>query len=152
MKAMTLIAFSMPTVTDLSSLSDCSVVPVLGIFHGSHEVSMNTVQALFGNIRGLNTTWGNLQFGPGEKWRHGTMEHEIDRRSMKSIAKFAIGSKSIAKFAIGRRQWSMNSSNLNAWEKTMEHEIDRRSMKSIAKFAIGSKSLRNSRLGEDNGA
>ncbi len=36
-----------------------------------------------------------------------TMEHEIDRRSMKSIAKFAIGSKSIAKFAIVRRQWSM---------------------------------------------
>jgi hypothetical protein len=46
-----------------------------------------------------------------------TMEHKIDRRSIKSIAKFANGSKSIAKFAIGRRQWSMNS---------------------IAKFAIGS--------------
>jgi hypothetical protein len=68
MKAMTLIAFSMPT--NLSSLSDSSgVVPVLGIFHGLHEVSMGTVQALFGNIRGLNTTWGNLQFGPGETWR-----------------------------------------------------------------------------------
>jgi hypothetical protein len=46
-----------------------------------------------------------------------TMEHEIDRRSMKSIAKIAIGSKSIAKFVIGRRQWSM---------------------KLIVKFAIGS--------------
>ncbi len=55
--------------TNLSSLSDGIVVPVLGIFHGSHEVSMGTVQALFGNIRGLNTTWGNLQFGPDETWR-----------------------------------------------------------------------------------
>ncbi len=31
--------------TDLSSLIDWGVVPVLGIFHGSHEVSMETVQA-----------------------------------------------------------------------------------------------------------
>ncbi len=44
----------------------------------------------------------------GNAWEK-TMEHEIDRRSMKSIAKFSIGSKSVAKFSIGRRQWSMNS-------------------------------------------
>jgi hypothetical protein len=62
MKGMTLISFSMPT--DLSSLSDQDVVPVLGIFHGSHEISMVTVKALFGSIRGLTATWGALQFGP----------------------------------------------------------------------------------------
>jgi hypothetical protein len=38
MKGTTLISFSMPTV--LSSLSNRDVVPVLGIFHGSHAVSM----------------------------------------------------------------------------------------------------------------
>jgi hypothetical protein len=37
LKGTTLISFSLPT--DLSSLSDRGVVPVLGIFHGSHEVS-----------------------------------------------------------------------------------------------------------------
>jgi hypothetical protein len=59
MKGMTLISFSMPTA--LSSLSDQGIVPVLGILHGSHEISMGTVQALFGNIRGLTATWGDLQ-------------------------------------------------------------------------------------------
>ena len=67
MKGTTLISFSMPTV--LSSLSNRDVVPVLGIFHGSHAVSMGTVQALFGNIRGLTATWGDLRFGPGETYR-----------------------------------------------------------------------------------
>jgi hypothetical protein len=67
MKGTTLISFSMPTV--LSSLSNRDVVPVLGIFHGSHAISMGTVQALFGNIRGLTATWGDLRFGPGETYR-----------------------------------------------------------------------------------
>ncbi len=44
-------------------------MPVLGIFHSSHAVSKGTVQALFGNIRGLTATWGDLQFGPGETYR-----------------------------------------------------------------------------------
>ncbi len=70
MKGMTLISLSMPT--DLSSLSNRDVVPVLGIFHGSHAVSKVTVQALFGNIRGVTTTWGDLQFGPGETYRSST--------------------------------------------------------------------------------
>ncbi len=64
LKGTTFISFSLQT--DLSSLSDQGVVPVLGIFHGSHEVSMGTVQALFGNIRGLTVTWSDLLFGPGE--------------------------------------------------------------------------------------
>jgi hypothetical protein len=68
MKGTTLISLSMPTA--LSSLSNRDVVPVLGIFHGSHAVSMGTVQALFGNIRGLTTTWGELLFGPGEASNH----------------------------------------------------------------------------------
>ncbi len=55
--------------TDLSSLSNRDVVPVLGIFHGLHAVSMGTVQALLSNIRGLNATWGELRFGPGETYR-----------------------------------------------------------------------------------
>jgi hypothetical protein len=67
MKGTTLISFSMPT--DQSSLSNRDVVPVLGIFHGSHAVSMGTVQALLVNIRGLNATWGELRFGPGETYR-----------------------------------------------------------------------------------
>ncbi len=66
MKGTTLISFSMPT--DLSSLSNRDVVPVLGIFHGSHAVSMDKVQALLSNIRGLNSTWGELRFGPGETY------------------------------------------------------------------------------------
>ncbi len=57
MKGMTLISLSKQT--DLSSLSNRDVVPVLGIFHGSHAVSKGTVQALFGNIRGVTTTWGD---------------------------------------------------------------------------------------------
>jgi hypothetical protein len=64
MKGTTLISFSMPT--NLSSLSNRDVVPVLGIFLGSHAISMGTVQALFGNIRGLTAQWGELRFGPGE--------------------------------------------------------------------------------------
>ncbi len=61
LKGTTLISFSLPT--DLSSLSDRGVVPVLGIFHGSHEVSiMGTVQALFGNIRGLSLALPSPQF------------------------------------------------------------------------------------------
>jgi hypothetical protein len=64
MKGTTLISFSMPT--NLSSLSNRDIVLVLGLFHGSHEVSMGTVQALFGNIRGLTATWGDLLFGPGK--------------------------------------------------------------------------------------
>jgi hypothetical protein len=56
MKGMTLISLSLPT--DLSSLHNRGVVPVSGIFHGSHEVSMGTIQALFRGISGLATTWG----------------------------------------------------------------------------------------------
>jgi hypothetical protein len=67
MKGMTLISFSMPK--DLSSLSNQAVVPVLGRFHGSHAVSMGTVQDLFGKIRDLTATWGDLQFGPRETWQ-----------------------------------------------------------------------------------
>jgi hypothetical protein len=67
MKGMNLISFSMST--DLSSLSNRDFVPVRGIFHGSHEICMGTVQALLGNIRGLTATWGTMTFGPGEKWR-----------------------------------------------------------------------------------
>jgi hypothetical protein len=59
MKRLTLVSFSLPT--NLSYLSDRGVVPVLGIFHGSHAVSIGTVQALFSNIRGLTATWGDLQ-------------------------------------------------------------------------------------------
>ncbi len=64
MKGTTLISFSMPT--NLSSLSNRDVIPVLGIFHGSRAVSMGTVQALSGNIQGLTTQWRELRFGPGE--------------------------------------------------------------------------------------
>ena len=65
------------------------------------------------------------------------MEHEIDRRSMKSITKFAIGSKSIAKFAIGRRQWSMNSIakfkiGTLIWEQLLSKSIEQLPSKSIA--------------------
>ncbi len=46
---------------------------MLGIFHGSHEVSMHTVQALIGNIRqmirGLTATWADLRLGPRETWK-----------------------------------------------------------------------------------
>ena len=55
MKGVDLISYSVPTA--LSAMSNRNVVPVLCIFHGSHEVAQRTVQSLFCNIQGLTTNW-----------------------------------------------------------------------------------------------
>jgi hypothetical protein len=67
MKGMTLISSSMQI--NLTSLCIQGIVPVLCIFHGLHEVSMGTVQALFCRIPGAKASWGALKFGPDKQMR-----------------------------------------------------------------------------------
>ena len=52
MKGLNLLAFSMPK--DRSSLRCMNEVPVVGILHGSHEVSLQTVQAMFGHVQNVS--------------------------------------------------------------------------------------------------
>ena len=66
LKGMNFISYSVPKT--LSSAQSRGVVPMDGIFHGSHVVAENTVQGLFGSVEGLTTSWGALYFGPGEAW------------------------------------------------------------------------------------
>ena len=63
MKGLNLLSFSMPK--DRSSLRCMNEVPVVGILHGSHAVSLQTVQAMFGRINGFATAWTPMYFGPG---------------------------------------------------------------------------------------
>ena len=63
MKGLNLLSFSMPK--DRSSLRCMNEVPVVGILHGSHAVSLQTVQAMFGRINGFATAWTPIYFGPG---------------------------------------------------------------------------------------
>ena len=53
MRGVDLISFSLPT--DRSSLANKNAVPVVAIVHGTHEISLPTVQAMFGRSEGLWT-------------------------------------------------------------------------------------------------
>ena len=64
MKGLDLISFSM--LKDRSSLHLIDAVPVVGILHGTHEISLRTVQRMFGQIDGFAAAWTPLYFGPGK--------------------------------------------------------------------------------------
>jgi hypothetical protein len=66
LKALALLSISMPT--DMTSLCNREVVPVMGILYDSRLVFENTVQAIFRGFDGLCTTWAPLHFGPGTKY------------------------------------------------------------------------------------
>jgi hypothetical protein len=65
MKALVLLSLSTLMPTDMSSLCNREVVPVLGILYDSRLVFEDTVQAIFRGIDGLTARWGALHFGPG---------------------------------------------------------------------------------------
>jgi hypothetical protein len=65
MRGFDLISFSMPK--DRSSLRCKDVVPVRAILHGTHEISLHTVQAMFGRIDGFAADWKPITFGPGTR-------------------------------------------------------------------------------------
>ena len=67
MKGLNLISFSMPK--HQSTLMSKAVVPVAAILHGTHEISLHTVQAMFGRSEGLCTSWTPLYLGPGTQYR-----------------------------------------------------------------------------------
>ncbi len=53
--------------TDLNYPRIRGAVPVIGIFHGTHLVSMETVQGLFSGISGLTARRDALNFGPDQQ-------------------------------------------------------------------------------------
>jgi hypothetical protein len=61
MKGLDLISFSMPK--DCSSLHFIDAVPAVGILYGTHEISLQTVQQMFGQIDGFAAAWTPLYFG-----------------------------------------------------------------------------------------
>ena len=63
MRGLDVISFSMPK--DRSSLCYKDAVPVTGIMHGTHEISLDTVKAMFGRIDGFIAAWTPMHFGPG---------------------------------------------------------------------------------------
>ena len=67
MKGVDLLSFSLPT--DRSSLANKDAVPVVALVHGTREISLSTVQAMFGRSEGLWTSWTPLYFGPGTQYR-----------------------------------------------------------------------------------
>jgi hypothetical protein len=50
---------------DRSSLLNKDAVPMTGIMHGTHEMSLHTVQAMFGSLDGFTAAWTPMYFGPG---------------------------------------------------------------------------------------
>jgi hypothetical protein len=62
MKGVDLISFSMPKRR--SSLLNKNAVPVLAILHGTHEISLHTVQAMLGQIEAYCSAWAPIYLGP----------------------------------------------------------------------------------------
>jgi hypothetical protein len=67
MKGLDLISFSVPK--HRSSLLNRNAVPVTAILHGTHEISLHTVQAMFGRIEGFWSAWKPLYYGPGTLYK-----------------------------------------------------------------------------------
>ena len=67
MRGLDLISFSMPKHS--SSLLNKSAVPVTVILHGTHEIGLHTVQAMFGRIEGFRSVWTPIDYGPGTMYR-----------------------------------------------------------------------------------
>ena len=67
MKGLNLISFSMPK--HQSTLMSKAVVPVVAILHGTHEISLHTVQAMFGRIKGFQSMWTPIFYGPGTLYK-----------------------------------------------------------------------------------
>jgi hypothetical protein len=67
MRGLDLISFSAPKHS--SSLNNKLAVPVVAILHGTHELSLNTVQAMFGRIQGFSSLWTAINFGPGTLYK-----------------------------------------------------------------------------------
>jgi hypothetical protein len=49
---------------DSSSLLLNDAVPVTGIMHRKHEISLDTVRAMLGRIDGFTAAWTPMYFGP----------------------------------------------------------------------------------------
>ena len=67
MRGLDLISFSAPKHS--SSLLNKLAVPVVAILHGTHELSLNIVQAMFGRIQGFWSLWTPIDFGPGTLYK-----------------------------------------------------------------------------------
>ena len=67
MRGLDLISFSMPK--HHSSLLNKNAVPVTAILHGTHEINLHTVQAMFGRIEGFRAVWTPIDYGPGTMYR-----------------------------------------------------------------------------------
>ena len=61
-RGLDLISFAVPK--HRSSLLNKNALPVVAILHGTHEISMHTVKAMFSSIEGLWSNWTPLHFGP----------------------------------------------------------------------------------------
>jgi hypothetical protein len=66
MKGLNLISFSMPKHQSTLMSKD---VPVVAILHGTHEISLHTVQAMFGRIKGFQSMWTPICYGPGTLYK-----------------------------------------------------------------------------------
>jgi hypothetical protein len=67
MKGLDLISFSLSA--NRLSMPNKNAVPVAAILHGTHEISLQTVQVLFCRMEGLWTSWTPLYFGPGTLYK-----------------------------------------------------------------------------------
>ena len=66
-KGLDFISFSIPK--NMKNLHPRNAVPMVAILHGTHDISQNTVQAIFYSVKGFSAAWAPLHFGPGEKYR-----------------------------------------------------------------------------------
>ena len=74
MKGLDLISFSLPK--QRLGMTNKNAVPVTAILHGTHEISIKTVQAMFARMEGLWTSWTPLYFGPGT-WYKALEDHAM---------------------------------------------------------------------------
>ncbi len=56
-----------------------NAVHVVAILHGTHEISLHTIQAVFGRIEGFWCSWTPIYIGPGTLYTafddHATYKH-----------------------------------------------------------------------------
>jgi hypothetical protein len=46
-----------------------TAVPVVAILHGTHEISLHTVLAMFGRIKAFQSMWTPIYYGPGTVYK-----------------------------------------------------------------------------------
>jgi hypothetical protein len=58
-------SFSMPKPRSSLLNNNAVLASVVTILHGTHEIGLQTVQAMFGSIEGFWLAWTPIYFGPG---------------------------------------------------------------------------------------